>query len=228
MLEDGIIVILILVLSAYLITNKEQEEEATNENKKSKKKRKKDFILLGVFLICIISLKTLFRTKTKSIISNSTFVNKIASYMADGIGCLDLYLKNPVTVNYPQYFFRIPFLITNMLGITNISTDVFINTYKIPFASNVITYIGELYHDFQYGLFAIIFILSAIYSYSYYVAKKTNYIFYKILFAVLSVIFFLSFFSYFGRSNTVCIALILGGICAIFIDFRRSKKTEEK
>lgn len=217
---------LIIVMALFIsqITVLGGKKKINGDMKENKNRRKLMFlflILVIVVLLITISRNQYFSESSSSYSSNNIILGaleSIASYTAEGIGCLDKYMEQPIKANYPQYFFRVPIIILNKLGVTNLDTRYHIPTYYIPEPSNVITYIGELYHDFGmlYGI--VIAFLACIFSYVYKKSTATNNIFYRMSYSAFFAMFSLSFFANFFHSASLWYVIIIGGIISFTID----------
>lgn len=220
--RGGLIILVLLVISAYFANPIGKKYEL------SKKDKKKILIFSATFLVIIVAT-TMLRNQMDTTSAGeammqgttgglSSLVRSVTIYLGAGIGCLDKYLQKPIVVDYPQFFFRVPYIILNRLGITNVETTYRGFTYAIPFPANVITYIGELYHDFQFLMFFVIMVLSFLYSMCYCHAIKSRTYYSRIWFSALFTIYNLSFFSYFGRVASIWIVIVVGSIIALLVD----------
>jgi len=195
------------------------------------KKNIKKLVVIGAVFIGVILAITGTRHGGENVYSgyvtldgltNTIFIS-ILGYLGSGIGCLNQYLINPITSEVPSFFFRVFFVIFNKLGLTNIDTGFWLPTYTIPMPANVITYIGELYHDFGNGLFVIIVFMACIFSLSFCKAIKSGSTFQRNMYAVMFTVFGLSFFANFIHAAGVWYAFILGGCISYFIDHKVMK-----
>lgn len=220
--RGGLVSIFLMFIASFFVqTNK---KEVLN-----KKTKKIVFIIVGS-MIFLIAFVTSARLKHSSISYASDTLNKLPifssliakaiEYISSGIACLNQFLIDPVRNKTAQTFFRVPFIFLNKIGITSIDTKYKSLVYAIPFPSNVITYIGELYRDFGNGLYFVIFFLSSLFSMFFCKAVKNEDITCRTLFSVFFVIFSLSFFVYFGRLANVWYVLVIGGIWALYIDYQ--------
>lgn len=218
---------LIIVISLFLsqITISKRFSSVSEKKAYGKNKRKYLYILLVLFVIVLlitVSRKQYFTGGKTSDTKNqyTEAFSSIASYTAEGIGCLDQYMENPIQSDYPQYFFRVPIILLNKLGITDLDTRYHINVYYIPFASNVITYYGELYHDFGNCCYVIVLIMAFLFSRCYIDVENKNNIFKKTMYSVFFTIFALSFFANFFHVASLWYVLVIGGFASILIDKR--------
>ncbi len=215
--RGSLVIIIILFLASATLYSKEQR-------KLDQKKKKFIYILGGVFAALV-----LICTKSRSVSngltsSTSSILSFSVTYLGGGIGCLDKYLQNPVVVDYPQYFWRVPYIVLNKIGLCNVDTTYHIPTYFIPFPSNVITYIGELYHDFQSNFYIIVFLLAFIMSVCFCKAKKYNLLFDRMIYSGFFAIIVLSFFANFGHSASIWYVFIIGGFITYSIDYKFFKQ----
>lgn len=218
-----LIIVITLFVSQITITDKAKKISVNINSKKNKRYFMLIFLLLAVCVVLItISRNQYFassgstNSKDKGAVYEA--MSSIASYTAEGIGCLDKYMDNPERVSFPQYFFRVPIILLNKLGITELDTRYVIPTYYIPFPSNVITYIGELYHDFGDGYGIIIVIMASLFSFSYIKCSKKHVVFYSVIYSVFFTIFILSFFANFGHAASLWYVAIVGGAVAFIVD----------
>ena len=220
--RGGLIILILLVVSAYFVN-------PLGKTYKLRKKEKRKILIIFCSLFAIVVAITMLRNQMdttaagKAMMQGSSsglasLIRSMAIYLGAGVGCLDQYLQNPVIVDYPQFFFRVPYIVFNRLGLTNVETTYRGFTYAIPFPANVITYIGELYHDFQFSMFFVIIMLSFLYSIFYCRSIKSRTFYSRIWFSALFAIYILSFFSYFGRVTSIWIVIIIGGFIACFVD----------
>ena len=205
-----IIQILLFVSSISLISIEHNKEQKTNI---------RGIKFLFIIMTIIVFIITLSRGSGNTSADNKNIlVRFVVGYMASGIGCLDQYLMAPDVVGYPQYLFRVPFIVFNKLGITSVDTRYHINTYFIPDSSNVITYIGELYHDFGELYFIPIVFMSVMFSDSYCRAKRTGTIFSYVMYSSFFTVFCLSFFANFIHVASIWYVILFGGTIAFFVD----------
>lgn len=219
----GVLVSLILLfLSSFFVHNR------INEIWNKKIKKKLSFLVF--FMVSVLGFVTAARIQRTGEIYAGCFLKKIPifsgviakgiEYISSGIGCLDQFLMDPVRNQNAKLFFRVPFIFLNKLGITSVNTNYHGITYYIPFPSNVITYIGELYYDFGLLFLIPIFVMSAIFSIFFCKSIKSNNIVNKVLFSPFFVIFSLSFFVYFGRLANIWYVLTIGTLIALYIEYQ--------
>lgn len=192
-----------------------------------KKNLKKLFYIFLAFTIVVLAI-TSVRQRSENIyygylsldILSGTVLVSVIGYICSGIGCLNQFLEYPLTADSPVLFFRVFYVLLDKLGITDVNTVIHFPTYLTPIPGNVLTYIGELYIDFQDSLFIVILILSIIFSFSFCKAKKSSSIFHRSIYAAMFTYFCLSFFASFLHAAGLWYAIILGTLFSIFIDYR--------
>lgn len=96
---------------------------------------------------------TLSRNNSETVVVDNPVLMFLIRYLSGGLNGLDQFLNSPEIVYYPQYFFRVPFILLNKLDITQVDTLYTVPTFYIPFPTNVYTYVGEFIHDFGYFFF---------------------------------------------------------------------------
>ena len=179
--------------------------------------RKKIIQAVAVAFVIIV-LVTISRNNAKTIAVDNPVITFLVTYLAAGIGGLDQFIESPDIVYYPQYFFRVPFIFFNKLGITQVDTFYTVPTFFIPFSTNVYTYIGELIHDFGYLYFIPCFLLGYLSCLCYYYAVKYRLVFYMIMYSGLFCVICLSFFANFGHTASLWYLFVLGGGIGIVVD----------
>lgn len=192
-----------------------------------KKNIKKLFRMFIVFIAIVIAI-TIVRHRSEDVyygylafdFLSGTVIASILGYMCSGIGCLNQFFDFPITSDHPILFFRVFYIFFNKLGISDVNTIIHFPTYFTPIPGNVLTYIGELYIDFQNFLFVIVLILSTVFSYSFCKVNREDNIFYRTLYAVIFVYFVLSFFASFLHAAGLWYALVFGMFFSFFIDYK--------
>ncbi|SFO74393.1 oligosaccharide repeat unit polymerase [Acidaminococcus fermentans] len=220
----GTFVIVIFLLLASVLAPGNISFLSTDVIKKNLKKAFKLFLLFAIIVVAITSVRRRGEDVYYGFLAlqflSGTAIVSILGYLASGIGCLNQFLIFPVTEEEPILFFRVFYLILNKLGITNVETTIHFETYFTPIPGNVLTYIGELYIDFQDNLFIVILLLSFIYSFSYCKLSKHDSIFYRSLYATMFVYFVLSFFASFLHAAGLWYGLIMGILFSYIIDYK--------
>lgn len=213
-----LIIVMLLFLSQVTITGR--VSSYTIDFEKNKKKIIAIFLILFLVVAAITLSRARYFNSSNSSNGIADVLGPMMSYTAEGIGCLDKYMEQPETADYPQYFLRVPIIVLNKLGITNLDTRYYISTYYIPFPSNVITYLGELYHDFGKLYGVIVIAMSMFFSMSYTKSVRKNSYVNRTFYSVFFVIFMLSFFANFFHVASVWYVAVIGGLIAITIEYK--------
>lgn len=192
--------------------------------KKNVKKILKFFLIFVAIIIAITSV----RQRSEDIyygylafdFLSGTALISVLGYICSGIGCLNQFFDFPVTSDHPVLFFRVFYVLFNKLELSDVDTIIHFPTYYTPIPGNVLTYIGELYIDFQEYLFIVIFILSSIFSYSFAKVNKKDSILHRTIYATLFAYFMLSFFASFLHAAGLWYAIVLGIFFSFFVDYK--------
>lgn len=217
------VIIIFLLLSQITLLGKKL---VVSQNR-FKKNVKKLFKMFMIFVAIVIAI-TMVRQGSEDVyygylafdFLSGTVIVSILGYIGSGIGCLNQFFDFPITSNHPILFFRVFYIFFNKLGISDVNTIIHFPTYFTPIPGNVLTYIGELYIDFQNFLFVVVLILATVFSYSFCKVNREDSIFYRTLYAVMFVYFVLSFFASFLHAAGLWYALIFGIFFSFFIDYK--------
>lgn len=217
------VIIIFLLLSQITLPGKQRIVSKDS----FKKNIKKLFKIFSVFVAIVIAI-TIVRRSSEDVyygylafdFLSGTVIVSLLGYISSGIGCLNQFFDFPITSDHPILFFRVFYIFFNKLGISDVNTIIHFPTYFTPIPGNVLTYIGELYIDFQNFLFIVVLILATIFSYSFCKVNREDSIFYRTLYAVMFVYFVLSFFASFLHAAGLWYALIFGIFFSFFIDYK--------
>lgn len=211
--RGSLIIIMVLFIAPFTLVDKSE-----------KKNDKKKLVLFAIVVLFALFLIVGLSTYSRNIASGnnysffSSITRFISGYSSAGIACLNEYLKNPIVFGYPKFTLRVPFILMNKLFSTSFDTYFWLETYYTPSPSNVITYIGELYHDFDAFFLIFVFFLAVLFSFSYEKAIKTKSFSWTLLYSCLFVIFALSFFSNYIHMSPVWIVSVFGLPITFLID----------
>lgn len=186
----------------------------------------------NIYLIIIMIMVFLFSTYIRNtdnyileyssvFLKNLPFSNVLYSiilYIIGGLGCLNIYLQNPILNDGGSIFFRVPLILLNKIGITSYDLTFRSYTYQVPFTSNVLTYIGELFHDFGIYFFIPIFIMAILFSLYFNKSQENGSLVNVNLYSIFFVIFMLSWFVYIGRLAVLWYVLVFGTILSMYIE----------
>lgn len=181
------------------------------------KKNKKMIGLIFFILVLVVLIITVARSKGSSN-GRNPILQFIVVYFGSGIGVLDKFLENPEIVHFPQYTFRVLYLLTNAIGLTKVDIFYWVPTYHIPFTSNVYTYIGELYHDFGNMFWIGSFVIGYLSGFFYKNAINNDSTAYVSLYSSFFAIIALSFFANFIHVASIWYVLVVGTIISFMID----------
>lgn len=217
------VIIIFLLLSQITLLGKKL---VVSQNR-FKKNVKKLFKMFMIFVAIVIAI-TMVRHRSEDVyygylafdFLSGTVIVSLLGYISSGIGCLNQFFDFPITSDHPILFFRVFYIFFNKLGISDVNTIIHFPTYFTPIPGNVLTYIGELYIDFQNFLFIVVLILATIFSYSFCKVNREDSIFYRTLYAVMFVYFVLSFFASFLHAAGLWYALVFGIFFSFFIDYK--------
>lgn len=217
------VIIIFLLLSQITLPGKQRIVSKDS----FKKNIKKLFEIFSVFVAIVIAI-TIVRRSSEDVyygylafdFLSGTVIVSLLGYISSGIGCLNQFFDFPITSDHPILFFRVFYIFFNKLGISDVNTIIHFPTYFTPIPGNVLTYIGELYIDFQNFLFIVVLILATIFSYSFCKVNREDSIFYRTLYAVMFVYFVLSFFASFLHAAGLWYALVFGIFFSFFIDYK--------
>lgn len=217
------VIIIFLLLSQITLPGKQRIVSKDS----FKKNIKKLFKIFSVFVAIVIAI-TIVRRSSEDVyygylafdFLSGTVIVSLLGYISSGIGCLNQFFDFPITSDHPILFFRVFYIFFNKLGISDVNTIIHFPTYFTPIPGNVLTYIGELYIDFQNFLFIVVLILATIFSYSFCKVNREDSIFYRTLYAVMFVYFVLSFFASFLHAAGLWYALVFGIFFSFFIDYK--------
>lgn len=193
------------------------------------KKPKKSLMILTGILCVIVFLITFSRSGeditlpyANDLISDNNIVYSIVFYFSVPIAVLNEYLKNPIHSHWGAATFRIFYQVLDKFGFVNYDVN-FIGEYLFytPGPSNVLTYIGELIYDFNYGAIFVVFLLGLLFSLSFCNMHKNESVFADIVTAACFSLVSLSFFAWFLRLSIFWYVLLIGGILAYIIDHRK-------
>lgn len=212
----GPFIILMFLLSAFL-TLKYYNKSSADIDRFYDKNKKNIIRTLSVFCM-IIFVITLSRNDYETNVVDNPIVVFLVTYLAGGISGLDQFINSPNIVYYPQYFFRVPFILFNKLDITHIDTFYTVPTFYIPFPTNVYTYIGELIHDFGYFFFIPCFFLGYLSCRCYYQSISNRSFCSMIIYSGLFSVIGLSFFANFIHVAALWYVFILGGGIGYVLD----------
>ena len=217
------VIVIFLLLSSITLPGK-QTIISRNMLKKNLRKLLKMFLLLIIIVISITSARVSDRSVYSEYIAfdflSGTAIISILGYICSGIGCLNQFLDFPIETDHPILFFRVFYILLNKLGFSDVNTIIHFPTYFTPIPGNVLTYIGELYIDFQNYLFLIVLMMSMIFSYSFCKVNQNDRIFHRTLYSVMFAYFMLSFFASFLHAAGLWYAIIFGIFFSFFIDYR--------
>ncbi|MDI7744013.1 O-antigen polymerase [Lysinibacillus fusiformis] len=195
--------------------------------------------VLGLLLISVLFLITWSRSANgdlslpyasefmKSLNSSNKTIYSIVFYFSAPIAVLNEYLQDPIHSHWGAATFRFFYIMLDQFGFVNYNVN-FIGEYlyNTPIPTNVLTYIGELIYDFNYGAFLVIFILGFVFDVTFRTARGKETIFSLLLVSVTFSLVALSFFAWFLRPSIFWSVLIIGGTLALIAD--RSNLIEEK
>lgn len=166
----------------------------------------------------------------KGISGKSAVLYRVISYIANPVGVLNEYLKDPVYGYWGESTFRVFNNLFSSMGMDIEFREVIdIGIYNTPIQSNVGTYIGELIKDFKLpGALFVCFLLGLFFSYSHIRYKKNGSIFHGILVTSYFYVVCLSFFAWYVRLVIFWYVVLFGGFLGFVIDKIKLKRIRIK